>query len=267
MRPVNLIPPEDRRGDRAPLRAGSLSYVVVGTFAAALVAVVALVLTQNSITQHENDIAELEVARDDAAKRAEALAPYAQFATLQAQREQTITSLAQSRFDWERVLRELALVIPGDITLDSLDASTAGQGTDPAAVTTGVDSSPSLMMTGCGPSHESVAAFVAALEDIDGVTRVGLENSVRGGEAGGASTSTTVPDDTSAAVSCGKTSTSFAVTAVFDGVGTAAAAAAAPATAPPATTTEAAAPAETNSADEQVQESGDAANLVTGAVR
>ena len=30
MRPVNLIPPEDRRGDRAPLRAGSLSYVVVG---------------------------------------------------------------------------------------------------------------------------------------------------------------------------------------------------------------------------------------------
>ena len=30
MRPVNLIPPEERRGDHAPLRAGALSYVIVG---------------------------------------------------------------------------------------------------------------------------------------------------------------------------------------------------------------------------------------------
>ena len=62
MRPVNLIPPEDRRGDHAPLRAGSLSYVIVGGIAAVLVAVVALVLTQNSITDRENEIAQLEVA-------------------------------------------------------------------------------------------------------------------------------------------------------------------------------------------------------------
>ena len=65
MRPVNLIPPEDRRGSRA-LRAGAVSYVVLGAFGAVLVAVLALVLTQNSITKHENEIAELEVARDAA---------------------------------------------------------------------------------------------------------------------------------------------------------------------------------------------------------
>ena len=36
MRPVNLIPPEDRRGDHAPLRAGVASYVIVGVLALAL---------------------------------------------------------------------------------------------------------------------------------------------------------------------------------------------------------------------------------------
>ena len=127
MRPVNLIPPEDRRGDHAPLRAGSLSYVIVGGIAAVLVAVVALVLTQNTITDRENEIAQLEVARDAATQRAEALAPYAEFASLQEQRELTISSLAQSRFDWERVLRELAIIIPADITLTNLEATTSGQ--------------------------------------------------------------------------------------------------------------------------------------------
>ena len=34
MRPVNLIPPEERRGERAPMRTGPLSYVVVAVLAA-----------------------------------------------------------------------------------------------------------------------------------------------------------------------------------------------------------------------------------------
>jgi Tfp pilus assembly protein PilN len=262
VRPINLIPPEDRRGDRAPLRAGSMSYVVVGAFAAILVAVLGLVLTQNSVTDRENEIAQLEVARDAAKQRAEALAPYAEFASLQVQREQTIASLAQSRFDWERVLRELALVIPADITLDSLEASTATDAGGSGDAASGVGSAPSLVMSGCGPNHDAVAAFVAALEDIDGVTRVGLESSVRagveteggGGQSGGG-------EAAGAGAACGKTSTTFGVTAAFDGVAAEAAAAAAVAAAA------AAVPAETNSAEEQVEESQDAANLVTGAVR
>ena len=35
MRPVNLIPPEDRRGEQAPLRTGPLAYVLVGALVAA----------------------------------------------------------------------------------------------------------------------------------------------------------------------------------------------------------------------------------------
>jgi len=267
VRPVNLIPPEDRRGDHAPLRAGSLSYVIVGAIAAALVAVVALVLTQNSITDRENEIAQLEVARDAATQRAEALAPYAEFASLQEQRELTISSLAQSRFDWERVLRELAIIIPADITLNSLEATTSGaEGETESAA--GVGTAPSMVMAGCAPSHDAVAAFVAALKDIDGVTRVGLDNSTKAGEAEGSE---------SAAAESGEgctgpdKSTSFGLTAVFDGVAVAADVAAAPA-APVAAPAEApAAPeaptASTNSAQEQVQEAEEATNLVPGTAR
>ena len=34
MRPVNLIPPEDRRGQHAPLRTGPLAYILVGALVA-----------------------------------------------------------------------------------------------------------------------------------------------------------------------------------------------------------------------------------------
>ena len=30
MRPVNLIPPDERRGDRAAMRTGAFSYVLIG---------------------------------------------------------------------------------------------------------------------------------------------------------------------------------------------------------------------------------------------
>jgi Tfp pilus assembly protein PilN len=256
MRPVNLIPPEDRRGDHAPLRAGSLSYVVIGAIAAVLVAVTALVLTQNSITDRENEIARLEVARDAAQQRADALAPYAEFASLQEQRELTISSLAQSRFDWERVLRELAIITPADVSLNSLEAATGGEAEGDTGSSSDVSGVPSLVMAGCAPSHDAVAAFVAALEDIDGVTRVGLESSTKGGEVAGT--------DAGSAESAGgcSASTSFALTAVFDGVAVPAEATTAPA-APPAT-----APAEgTNSAQEQVQEAEQATNLIPGTAR
>jgi len=263
MRPVNLIPPEDRRGDHAPLRAGALSYVIVGAIAAALIAVVALVLTQNSITEHENEIAQLEVAEAEATQRAQALAPYAEFAGLQEQREATITSLADSRFDWERVLRELAIVIPSAVSLKTLEASTSGS-TEQGS--TGAPSgSPSLVMGGCASDQGVVAEFVAALEDIDGVTRVAVQDSVaRGDDA----------QSTSGDLGCGADPrvVDFTVIAVFDGV-TVAVDPAAPAPAAPAPAP-AAAPAETestapgtNSEEEQTHEANEAANVVAGTAR
>lgn len=200
MRPVNLIPPEDRRGGQAPLRTGPFAYVVLGALVIALLGVTALVLADNQISERKAEVAEL--TREDAAAkaRAERLAAYTQFQILSEQRVATVSSLADSRFDWERVMRELSLVLPSDVWLVALSASatpgvsvgggSGGGSSGLRAATPG----PALELSGCAAGQESVAGFVTALRDIDGVTRVGVDSSQLadqksgagvGGESGG----------------------------------------------------------------------------------
>jgi Tfp pilus assembly protein PilN len=193
MRPVNLIPPEQRRGDNAQLRTGPLMYIVLGALALVLVGVTMLVLTDNRIADSKAEVATLK--REDAAAATEAkrLAAFTQFRTLSEQRISTVRSLADSRFDWERVMRELSLVLPSNVWLTSLSASATpstslgGEGGGSASGLRGAAPGPALELSGCASGQEVVAEFVTALEDIDGVTRVGLGSSElasKGGEAG-----------------------------------------------------------------------------------
>ena len=123
MRPVNLIPPESRRGRRAPLRSGPLPYIAIGALVAVLVGVTALVLTGNQISESKADVTRLEAEDAVAEARVEKLAAFTQFQTLREQRVATVTSLADSRFDWQRVMRELALIVPPNAWLIELNAS------------------------------------------------------------------------------------------------------------------------------------------------
>jgi Tfp pilus assembly protein PilN len=186
VRPVNLIPPEERHGERAPLRSGPFSYAIVAGLALALAAVSALVLTSNSISDRKAEVADLQAQEAEVKAQAESLGPFAEFASMAQAREQTVTSLAHSRFDWERVLRELALVIPDDVWLVEL-TGTAGPDVElenAAEISLQTDvAGPSLAMIGCATSHEAVAGFLQALKDIDGVTRVGLAKSERSATA------------------------------------------------------------------------------------
>jgi Tfp pilus assembly protein PilN len=198
MRPVNLIPVEERRGEHAPMRTGPVPYLLVGALVAALAGVVALVLTGNQIADREGELARFKREDAAAAARAERLAPYTQFRSLQEQRVTTVASLADSRFDWERVMRELSLVLPRNVWLVDLeataspDASTGGEssgggssGSDLRDSTPG----PALVIAGCASGQEAVAGFVTALKDIDGVTRVGVQSSELSEDAEGAGSS------------------------------------------------------------------------------
>ncbi len=180
MRPVNLIPPEERRAGKRSSRTGPAAYLLIGALVAILGGVTMVVMTGNSISESEAEIARLEQEEAAATARAESLAAFAEFSTAQAERTQTVSTLAQSRFDWERVLRELAVVIPAGITLKDLTGTV-----NPAVSLENAGDvrlraeipGPALTMTGCAAGQEAVAALVAALEDIDGVTRVGLQSS------------------------------------------------------------------------------------------
>ncbi|HYG96943.1 MAG TPA: PilN domain-containing protein [Solirubrobacterales bacterium] len=194
MRPVNLIPREERRGATAPMRTGPLPYLLVGVLALALVGVALLVLAGNQVTERKAEVAQLK--REDAAAQAQAeeLSSYTQFQTLQQQREMTVGSLADSRFDWERVMRELSLILPDDAWLVNVTASASpnagsGEGGEGGGGTLrGSAAGPALEIQGCAAGQEAVAGFVTALKDIDGVTRVGVESSDLGEETSASAT-------------------------------------------------------------------------------
>lgn len=186
MRPVNLLPPELRSGARAPLRTGPMPYVLVGALVAVLAGVALLVTTDNQVAEGKSEVAQLK--REDAAARREArrLAGYVQFQTLHEERVSTITELADSRFDWERVMRELSLVLPHNVWLTSLDAS-ASSATESGGGGNlrGAVAGPALSLQGCATGQDAVAGFVTQLKDIDGVTRVGVESSELGSQEEG----------------------------------------------------------------------------------
>jgi Tfp pilus assembly protein PilN len=186
VRPVNLIPLEERRGESAPLRSGPLAYLVVGALVVLLAGVTALILTGNQISEREAELVTLKSEDARASAQAERLAAYTQFRNLSQARTETVASLADSRFDWERVMRELSLVLPADAWLTSLSATAAGEqgGGGSGSAVAGV-TGPTLELEGCATGHEAVAGFVTALKDIDGVTRVAVQSSELPGNSGG----------------------------------------------------------------------------------
>jgi Tfp pilus assembly protein PilN len=196
MRPVNLIPAEERPGGRKPMRGGPLAYVIVGALAAAVIGVAVLAVTSNQISESKAEIGTLESEKSSVEARAQALDAYTQFHSLREQRLATVTSLADSRFDWQRVMRELAVVLPRNVWLTTLSGtaspSVSLDGGGGAAMRSSIPG-PALELNGCATGQEAVAGFVQALKQIDGVTRVGVESSELGEESngGGASNGST----------------------------------------------------------------------------
>jgi len=190
MRPVNLIPAEERRDGTAKLRGGPLAYILVGALAALLAGVTLLVATGNEISSSKAEIASLERENEAAEARAAQLSAYTDFQAVHDQRVATVTELADSRFDWERVVRELSLILPADVWLTNLTGTANPEVSVTGAAGISLRDSvpgPALEIVGCATGQEAVAGFISDLKDVDGVTRVAVESSVLGEaeEAGG----------------------------------------------------------------------------------
>ncbi len=139
-----------------------------------------------------------------------------------------MTSLADSRFDWERVMRELALVIPGDVWLTNLTGTVrpgvqVDGGANISALREGAPG-PALELIGCASGQDAVARFITDLKDIDGVTRVGVLSSQlpTGSSSGsGGSASSGASSDSNASSASGTCQTrkfiaQFQIVATFD---------------------------------------------------
>jgi Tfp pilus assembly protein PilN len=196
MNAVNLLPAEHRRGGGGSAgRTGPAVYVVLGVLAAAVVGVGAYVMASNQVNSNRTELAQSQQEAASLEQQAAAFKPYKDFAELSQARVQTVAQLAGSRFDWERVMRELARAMPGDVWLTSLvgtvspsvtlDAAAGGSGSSTGGLRSAVNA-PAVELIGCTESQAAVSRVMARLRTINGVQRVSLASSEKSEATAGA---------------------------------------------------------------------------------
>lgn len=194
MRAVNLIPSEDRRGaGGAAGRSGGAAYALLGALALLVVMASAYVLAGKSVDDKKSQLARVTREADATEAQAASLSAYTKFTAMRAKRTDTVTQLANSRFDWAHALHEIARVLPENAWLTNLSATTSpgvsvGGGSGSGSLR-GAMARPAIELTGCTTSQASVAKMMARMRLIDGVDRVSLDNAVKGEETSGASAS------------------------------------------------------------------------------
>jgi Tfp pilus assembly protein PilN len=87
-------------------------------------------------------------------------------------RTAALSAALADRLAWDRVLRELALVLPADVTLVTLDATAPSPGSAGAATSSAVTS---FRVTGVSVSQASVARLLSRLQVIPELQSVQLE--------------------------------------------------------------------------------------------
>jgi Tfp pilus assembly protein PilN len=210
MKPVNLVP-QDQRRRRPSEGSGKGAHAVLGILAVLLAMAVAYSLTANSITEKESQAEQARIEADQLEAQAANKGNFTDFAAIAQTRTASVAAVASTRFDWERLMRELSRVMPEGSWLTSASASVTGA-TDAASATAPADpatagagaGAPSATLVGCTPKHSDVARMMVRLRQLHRVVDVELTQSSRA-DAEGA---------TAAIDSCGRT-TSFDLTLTF----------------------------------------------------
>jgi Tfp pilus assembly protein PilN len=181
MRPVNLIPQEAHRrpaGDAT----GKAGYALCGVLAVVLAMAAVYVLTSNKVTESKSRAAAAKAQADRLEAEAAARVNYTDFADIAQQRLRSVSDVAATRFDWERLMREVSHVMPEGSWLQATDASVSG---DPNATTTapaGTTTAPTghyASFVGCTPDQSDVAQIMVRLRQMHRVEDVKLKESTR----------------------------------------------------------------------------------------
>lgn len=176
MRPVNLLPPRYRPARASGERPG-IGYAAIGGLAVLLLMVLLYVLTSNKINDANEKASKAEAEKAAAQARAGQLTAYGDFTQLRASREAAVASIAEVRFDWERLMRETALVLPKKVYLTAFTGNAVGEGEGVAA------GGPSAQITGCAPNHPAVADSIVRMRKMHNVTSVDLQSSAKSAAA------------------------------------------------------------------------------------
>ena len=190
MKRMNLLPAELRPRDGG--RPGS-AYIVVGVLTAAVLGLGAYGFVLSGVHADETELASLKEESARAQERADALAPYGEFAAMKENRERSVQAVADSRFDYERLTRELTRILPQGVSVSHLEVAPAppseevvSAGADSVAAQT-TDTPPALNVSGCAPGQNAVADTLDRLHALTGAADVSLGASGEPGAGSGSS--------------------------------------------------------------------------------
>lgn len=167
MRAVNLLPRDDARSKSRQTNPVVLGGVIAGVAATAIIAAVFLTVSTGVADKQERlDAAQAELDATPLPPPADTSA-----ATLQQERSQRVVALSTAlgkRVAWDRILRELSLVLPEDVWLSTLSAKAPSEAADaPAGFT----------ITGKTYSHDGVARLLARLAVVPHLSAIQLQHS------------------------------------------------------------------------------------------
>jgi Tfp pilus assembly protein PilN len=175
MRAVNLLPRDEGRARRQP---GAVSLTaVLGTVLLTALLCGWFLMASSGVSEKQG---ELDGLRAELAAIPPPAPPSQAQTTLVAEKDARLTVLGEalaSRIAWDRVLREVSLVIPDDVWLEAMnsngpDASAGAPPPGQAAPTGGFN------ITGYTYSHDGVARLLARLSVIPHLENVKLGSSV-----------------------------------------------------------------------------------------
>jgi Tfp pilus assembly protein PilN len=157
--------------------------VVLGVLGVLLVMAVAYVLTSNSLNDRTTKAEEARQEADALEAQASQLGSFTNFAQIKDQRLAAVVTAARTRFDWERLMRELARVMPEDSWLQTTHATVSGDDAATAApvatTSTVAPPGPSANFVGCTRTQSEVAKMMVRLRAMHRVSDVTLNESSR----------------------------------------------------------------------------------------
>lgn len=175
MRSVNLLPRDDTKKRRQP---GPVMLTgVLGTVLVTAVICGAFLMASSGVTEKQSDV---DALRAELAATPAAPAEPAGQSGLESEKSQRVAKLSSAlaaRVAWDRVLREVSLVLPEDVWLESLNANTPEPNFVPQPGQT--EAPPGgFSLTGYTYSHDGVARLLARLAVIPHLQQPKLGSSI-----------------------------------------------------------------------------------------
>ena len=184
MRPVNLLP-EQHRARVSTGRAGG-AYLVIGVLGALVVMVMVYALTANQVNSRKTQEAKVSQEARTLEARTASLDRFGDFSQVKQARLASVRELAGGRFDWERFMRELSLVLPRGSWIKEVDASTTGSEESGGQAGAQPSGQPSAKLTGCTPRQPETAKLMVRLRRMYRVDDVALNESAEESNGGAA---------------------------------------------------------------------------------